>query len=377
MMKNRNKITFFLGSSLILLGLFAYTFTAMAVPPIPTMGAGTSTVVGTGTAAETSTTKDIPGIMGPTDPTINSEQKTGTAAETKVQTSIPIMGGETPGIDTTVNTGTAAQTAIPGGNLDPSASSAGGAYQNQEKIPGFGQTTSFPTYLKQIVNFGFAAIGILAMFMLMIGAYQYLMAAGNIAKEESAKTTISSAFSGLVLGLVAFLLLRTINPDLVSFNLATLQGGLTGGGAGSTANQTQQPYTGSTGNGSCEANQGQCQASNLSCFGSAANSASQICGYESRGGNPLSLSKTDITQDGKSFSIGLFQLNLTQHDLGMGCTSAFSGKNSNATIINQGLYDQCVAKAQDPSFNTSYACQLYSGRGNFGDWKNTVSKCGL
>ena len=60
------------------------------------------------------------------------------------------------------------------------------------------------------------------------------MAAGNIAKEESAKTTISSAFSGLILGLVAFLLLRTINPDLVAFNLAALRGGPAGGG-GTTA----------------------------------------------------------------------------------------------------------------------------------------------
>jgi hypothetical protein len=117
------------------------------------------------------------------------------------------------------------------------APSTGGAYRNQEKIPGFGQTSSFPDYLKQIVNFGFAAIGIMAMFMLMIGAYQYLMAAGNIAKEESAKTTISSAFAGLVLGLVAFLLLRTINPDLVSFNLAVLQGGPTGGGVATSPSQ--------------------------------------------------------------------------------------------------------------------------------------------
>jgi hypothetical protein len=253
---------------------------------------------------------------------------------------------------------------------------SGGAYTNQEKIPGAQPTQDFTQYLKDIINFGFAIIGILALFMLIIGAYQYLMAAGS-GKADDAKETISSALLGLVLGLTAWIILNTINPDLVSMKGISQ---ISGGGAiqtGNPQNNSGQPYTGATGNGSCDPNQGACQTSNLACFGSGANAASQICGYESAGGNPLRLSGTDKTKDGKSFSVGLFQINLTVHDLGMGCTSAFSGKNYSATVVNQSLYDQCVAKAQDPSFNTSYACKLYASRGNFGDWKNTVAKCGL
>jgi len=251
-------------------------------------------------------------------------------------------------------------------------------YTNQEKIPGAQPTSEFISYLQSIINFGFAIIGILALFMLIIGAYQYLMAAGS-GKAEDAKDTITSALLGLALGLTAWIILNKINPDLVNMRGITQ---ITGGGQSSrTGNQQTgnagQPYAGATGNGSCDPNQGACQTSNLACFGSGANAASQICGYESAGGNPLRLSGTDKTRDGKSFSVGLFQINLTVHDLGMGCTSAFSGKNYSATIVNQGLYDQCVAKAQDPSFNTSYACKLYASRGNFGDWKNTVAKCGL
>ena len=64
-------------------------------------------------------------------------------------------------------------------NLAGTSSNTGGAYTNQEKIPGAQPTSDFITYLKQIINFGFAVIGILALFMLIIGAYQYLMAAGS------------------------------------------------------------------------------------------------------------------------------------------------------------------------------------------------------
>lgn len=259
------------------------------------------------------------------------------------------------------------------------SSGAGGAYQNQEKIPGSEPTDQFIPYVQSIINFGFAILGILALFMLIIGAYQYLIAAGT-GNVANAKETVASALLGLILGMCAWIILNKINPDLVKMRgITPIQGGTNS----STMNLGTQAATGAAagaaGNGSCSPNLGACQTSNLSCFGAAANTASQICGYESGGtGNPLSVSKTDITKDGKPFSIGLFQLNLTQHDLGMGCRKAFSGTNSNATIINPTLYDQCVTKAQDGNFNISYACQLYKDAGgSFRDWKNTVSHCGL
>ncbi len=269
-----------------------------------------------------------------------------------------------------------------GGVSDTSGAggTANGAYRNQEKIPGFGQTTSFPTYLKQIVNFGFAAIGIMAMFMLMIGAYQYLMAAGNIAKEESAKTTISSAFSGLILGLVAFLLLRTINPDLVSFNLATLQGGLTGqSGTSSTATTGGNQGTGS---GKCEpVASGPCAEANLqsTCLGSSARQASSICNKESGGGSGA-LSGTDRCQTGESFSVGLFQINLTVHNVGgLNCPSAFSAQNKSCAVTNQALYNRCVQAAQDPATNISAACAVGNNGSNWKPWStnNGPNGCGF
>jgi soluble lytic murein transglycosylase-like protein len=108
-------------------------------------------------------------------------------------------------------------------------------YTNQEKIPGAQPTSEFIPYVQSIINFGFAIIGILALFMLIIGAYQYLMAAGS-GKAEDAKDTITSALLGLALGLTAWVILNKINPDLVKMNpISTISGGGAAvGGAGGT-----------------------------------------------------------------------------------------------------------------------------------------------
>jgi hypothetical protein len=102
-------------------------------------------------------------------------------------------------------------------NPNNASTAASGPYKNQEKIPGAQPTSEFIPYLKSIINFGFAIIGILALFMLIIGAYQYLMAVGS-GNASDAKDTITSALLGLILGLTAWIILNTINPDLVNMN---------------------------------------------------------------------------------------------------------------------------------------------------------------
>jgi cell wall-associated NlpC family hydrolase len=147
--------------------------------------------------------------------------------------------------------------------LQPHGAFAQTTYQSQEKIPGAGgQATDAISYIKQIIGFGYAVIGILAMFMLCIGAYQYLMAAGNLSKAESAKNSISSALLGLLLGLMSWIILYAINPDLVTItgpNLSAvnfsytspgntgLPGGTTPGGGTITGNGSGGRPTGTTG----------------------------------------------------------------------------------------------------------------------------------
>ena len=88
-------------------------------------------------------------------------------------------------------------------------------YVPMEEIPGFGRPTDFFDYVQALYNFGIAAIGIAALIMLGIGGFMYITSAGNASRMETAKEYIWDAIIGLILALSAYLILYTINPDLV------------------------------------------------------------------------------------------------------------------------------------------------------------------
>lgn len=76
--------------------------------------------------------------------------------------------------------------------------------------------TALPSYIKYLFIFGLGMITILALTKMIIGGILYIAAAGNAAKVEDAKDTIFQALLGVGILLVSYLLLRTINPDLVN-----------------------------------------------------------------------------------------------------------------------------------------------------------------
>jgi len=73
-------------------------------------------------------------------------------------------------------------------------------------------------YLQGLFNLGIGIASALAVIMIVIGGIQYMLT-GSIAKKGQAKETINAAILGLVLALVAFTVLKTINKDLVAFDL--------------------------------------------------------------------------------------------------------------------------------------------------------------
>lgn len=92
-------------------------------------------------------------------------------------------------------------------------------YEVMEGIPGFinpGESAGFNEYVSAIYKFGIWTVGIAALLMLSIGAFTYITSAGNNAAMGTAKTIITDSIIGLVLALLSWLLLYTINPDLVN-----------------------------------------------------------------------------------------------------------------------------------------------------------------
>ncbi|MDP2946201.1 MAG: hypothetical protein Q8N61_01975 [bacterium] len=73
-----------------------------------------------------------------------------------------------------------------------------------------------PSYISYLFIFGLGLITVLALGQMMFGGIKYILAAGNVVKFEDAKDTIQQALLGLGLLLVSYLLLRTINPDLIN-----------------------------------------------------------------------------------------------------------------------------------------------------------------
>lgn len=64
-----------------------------------------------------------------------------------------------------------------------------------------------------------AGAALLALIMLIFGGYRVMTAGGNAQQAGDGKSYITSSLIGLALLLGAYLLLNTINPDLVNFHL--------------------------------------------------------------------------------------------------------------------------------------------------------------
>ncbi len=99
-------------------------------------------------------------------------------------------------------------------------SAAGTPYVMLEKIPGTfsGGTTNFETYFSGLYKLSMGLALVLAMFQLSRGGFEYLTT-DAFAKKTDARETIKNALFGLVLILISFLLLKTINPDLINVQL--------------------------------------------------------------------------------------------------------------------------------------------------------------
>ena len=70
-------------------------------------------------------------------------------------------------------------------------------------------------YLTWVFRFVLALAGFLAVMMIVIGGVEYIISGASEAMRGEAKKRIENAIWGLVMALVSYLVLYTINPSLV------------------------------------------------------------------------------------------------------------------------------------------------------------------
>ena len=276
--------------------------------------------------------------------------------------------------------------AIPGSNANTSSSSPG-------------------AFVANFYQFALLIGGILAFGAIVFGGVKYAISAGNPSGQSDAKEWIWGALTGLLLLAGAYLILYTINPQLLNLNLATLNGITVATSNYMPTNSTTPPAsTTATCAGPAS---GPCAAANLSntCFSGNPTLWAGICANESRG-EQTTKSGTDYClgpngQGKYSVSVGLFQVNITnswkQTVDGQNCSNAFvngttgagqavhcSGKGpctgsggASCQISNVTLYNDCVAAAQVAASNITVACQLSNNGSNTGPWKADAKKCGF
>jgi len=90
-----------------------------------------------------------------------------------------------------------------------------GATRPGQAAPG----EALPRLIQYIFVFSLSIVGVIGLAAIIIGAFGYLTAVGNPQKAADAKDKIFSALLGIILLLGSFLLLRTINPDLLKLGV--------------------------------------------------------------------------------------------------------------------------------------------------------------
>jgi len=84
--------------------------------------------------------------------------------------------------------------------------------------PDLEENVTLEEYLTWAFRFVLALAGFLAVMMIVIGGVEYIISGASESMRGEAKKRIENAIWGLVMALVSYLVLYTINPSLVDFN---------------------------------------------------------------------------------------------------------------------------------------------------------------
>lgn len=94
---------------------------------------------------------------------------------------------------------------------------AAAAYTPLVRLPGLPASgnINLSMYLVGLYNFLVSIVGIVAVMMMIVGGMRYITAGGSQTAISDAKDMISSAISGLVIAIFAWVIVSAINPDVL------------------------------------------------------------------------------------------------------------------------------------------------------------------
>ncbi|MDD5033082.1 MAG: pilin [Candidatus Pacebacteria bacterium] len=119
----------------------------------------------------------------------------------------------------------------------------GGETAGQTDRPA-GNTTSFGTLVSRVVTFSMVLGAILAVVEIVVGGLEYIASAGNPTAKENGKKRITQALLGVLIALLSYAILYTINPDILNTGLGLQPVVIQKAPATSSSKQTQQQTTG-------------------------------------------------------------------------------------------------------------------------------------
>ena len=83
---------------------------------------------------------------------------------------------------------------------------------------------NFPGFIAYIFYFAIAIAGILGVIIIAIAGFEYMVSAGNAGLMSDAKDRAKSALIGIALLFLSFIIIQTINPDLINLRTAPGEG---------------------------------------------------------------------------------------------------------------------------------------------------------
>jgi hypothetical protein len=89
-------------------------------------------------------------------------------------------------------------------------------------LPGTSPTNTIPGMVMNFYNFALIIAGMLAFGAIVYGGIKYAIGKGNPSSESEGRSWITAALLGLLLLAGAYIVLYTVNPEIVSLNIPSL-----------------------------------------------------------------------------------------------------------------------------------------------------------